>query len=118
MALIDDFKARFPGDFDTADVDQYIPILEPIWPCYYGGEYTDPCGKEIVLNLVAHLLVAELQAGTDTSKTTESRSVGNVSISYSPGYAPTTQRDDWLRTTKYGARYLMLTARNIGGFFV
>lgn len=117
MALIDDFKARFP-EFDTATVDQYLPILEPIWPCYYGGEYDDPCGKEIVLNLVAHLLVAETQSGSGNVKSTQSQSVGNVSVSYSQGYAPTSERMDWLRTTKYGSRYVMLTRSRQGGVFV
>ncbi len=116
MAVIDDFKARFP-EFAEADVDQYLPILEPVWSCYYGGEYTD-CGKEVVLNLLAHLLTAELQAGSGNPKSTQSKSVGNVSISYSEGYASTTQRDAWLKTTKYGSRYLLLTSNNIGAFFV
>lgn len=117
MALIDDFKARFP-EFDEATVDQYIPILEDVWPCYYGGQYDDQCGKEIVLNLVAHLLVAETKSGTGSPKSEQSKSVGSVSISYSQGYAPASERDAWLKTTRYGARYMWLTSSRVGGFFV
>ena len=117
MPLIDDFKARFP-EFDNATVDQYVPILEPLWSCYWGGNYDEPCGKEIVLNLLAHLITIEISAGSENVKTAQSKSVGNVSISYSQGYAPTSERNAWLKTTKYGARYLWLTSRNAGGFFV
>lgn len=117
MALLDDFKARFP-EFDGSDADTYIPILEPVWPCYYGGAYTDTCGKEIVLNLLAHMLVSETSPGSGNVKSTQSKSVGNVSISYSAGYAPTSERNDWLSRTKYGMRYLMLTRSRQGGVFV
>lgn len=116
MALIDDFKVRFP-EFNVSDVDTYIPILEPTWPCYYGGTY-EGCGVEIVLNLVAHLLVSELSDDSSSLKSTQSQSVGNVSVSYAPGVQSTSMRDDWLRSTKYGQRYLMLTRSRQGGFFV
>lgn len=117
MALSDDFKARFP-EFDESQVDTYLPILEPVWPCYYGGSYDDTCGQEIVLNLVAHLLVAETQSGSGNVKSTQSQTVGNVSVTYSQGYAPTSERMAWLRTTKYGSRYIMLTRHRQGGIFV
>ena len=117
MAVSTDFKTRFP-EFDAVTVDQYIPILEPVWPCYWGGVYTDPCSQEIVLNLLAHLITVEISAGSENVKTAQSKSVGNVSISYSQGYAPTSERNAWLKTTKYGARYQLLTSRNAGGFFV
>jgi len=116
MTLIDDFKTRFPG-FSAIIVDQYIPILEGVYPCYYGGVY-DGCGVEIVLNLLAHLITVETQAGTASPKVVQSKSVGNVSLSYSPGHAPTSERSAWLSSTKYGARYLWLTSRRQGGFFV
>lgn len=116
MALIDDFKARFP-EFTEAQSDTYIPILEPVWPCYYGGEY-EGCGVEIVLNLVAHLLVAEISKGSGAVKSIQSQSVGNLSVTYSAGFASSGPRDDWLRSTKYGQRYLMLTRSRQGGVFV
>ena len=37
MAVSTDFKTRFP-EFETTIVDQYIPILEPVWPSYWGGD--------------------------------------------------------------------------------
>ena len=117
MAVLDDFKARFP-ELDTATADQYIPILESVWPCYYGGKYDDPCGQEIVLNLLAHMLVIETSPGSGNVKSTQSKSVGNVSISYSQGYAATSERNDWLSRTKYGMRYLMLTRKRMGAVFV
>lgn len=116
MSLIADFKTRFT-EFDDAVVDQYIPILEPVWPCYYGGAYTG-CGVEIILNLIAHLLVIETSAGSANVKSIDSKSVGSVSLTYSGGYASTSENDAWFKSTKYGSRYLMLTSSNIGAFFV
>ena len=117
MGVLADFKTRFP-EFEAATVDQYITILEPVWPCYWGGDYSDSCGQEIVLNLLAHLITVEISSGSENVKAAQSKSVGNVSVSYSQGYAPTSERNAWLKTTKYGARYLWLTSRNAGGFFV
>jgi len=85
MAVSDDFKSRFP-EFDAVTVDQYIPILEPVWPSYWGGDYAAPSGQEIVLNLIAHLITAEISAGSENVKTALSKSVGSVSVSYSQGY--------------------------------
>lgn len=116
MAILDDFKTRFP-EFDTAQADTYVPILEDVWPCYYGGKY-EGCGQEIVLNLLAHMITIEASPGSGNVKSTQSKSVGNVSVSYSPGYAPTSERMAWLKTTKYGMRYIMLTRHRQGGVFV
>jgi len=117
MPIIDDFGIRFT-EFDAATVNQYVPILAPLWSCYWGGSYDDPCGKEIVLNLIAHLIVGETTAGSDNIKSTQSKSVGSVSVSYSPGVAPASERKAWLSTTRYGSRYLLLTSRSAGGVFV
>ena len=116
MALIDDFKCRFP-EFEVADADLYIPILEPVWPCYYGGSY-EGCGVEIILNLLAHLLVGEISEGSDSERASSSISVGNVSESFEALSASTSDRLDWLRSTKYGQRYIMLTKSRRGGCFV
>jgi len=115
MALIDDFKTRFP-EFTAEQVDAYLPALESVWSSYYGGTYED-CGVEIVLNLLAHLLVVEVSSGTSSPLASQSKSVGSVSTSYLAS-APSTERSAWLMSTKYGMRYLMLTSRNIGGYFV
>lgn len=116
MALIDDFKARFP-EFDTAVVDEYLPILEDVWPCYFGGSYTESCNKEIILNLIAHLLVDETNSGSGNVKSTQSRSVGDVSVTFSSGSYQGGQSFDYFRTTKYGRRYWMLVSRATGPRF-
>lgn len=116
MALIDDFKARFPDDFETATVDQFVPILEGVWPAYYGVDYdpSNATNKETILNLIAHLLVLETEDGSDALRSINSESVGSVSTSYNaPG-----AKDATLETfdaTKYGQRFLMLTRGNYGG---
>lgn len=116
MPLIDDFKSRFP-EFDASTVDSYIPTLEGIWPCYYGGVY-EGCGVEIILNLLAHMLVVETNAGSGNVKSTDSKTVGNVSVTYSQGYASTSDRNAWLKSTKYGMRYYLLTRSRQGAIFV
>ena len=117
MALVDDFKTRFP-EFETAVVDQYLPDpLESVWPCYYGGDYSIACDKEAILNLVAHLMLLEIQTSSASPQSVASQSVGDVSQSFvaknSSGYD-----NDFFMSTKYGARFLYLTASNIGGVFV
>jgi hypothetical protein len=115
MSVIDDFKARFP-EFDADTVDSSLPALEDVWPCYWGGNYED-CGKEIVLNLLAHLLVVHTKPGSGNPKSEQSKSVGNVSVSYGE-YTPNNNRMAWFKTTKYGSQYLMLTRKRQGAFFV
>lgn len=114
MALIDDFKARFP-EFATAVVDQYIPILEPVWPCYYNKSY-EACNQEAILNLVAHLMVLETTAGNDGPKTVASKSVGSVSVSYAVD--PAQNGGSMFNSTKYGQRFLLLTRSQYGGVAV
>ena len=116
MTIIEDFKARFP-EFDEAKVDESLPALEDVWPCYWGGNYDD-CGKEIVLNLLAHLLVVQTSPGSGNPKYTQSKSVGNLSVSYGAEFAPTSNRMSWFKTTKYGMQFWMLTRQRQGGFFV
>jgi len=112
MSLIDDFKTRFP-DWDTTQVDTYVPILEPVWPSYYGRKYDD--NKEAVLNLVAHLIVMETSSGSAMAKNVESKSVGSVSVSYSAATQTGGELYDFFRATKYGVRFLRLTASHYGG---
>lgn len=110
MALIDDFKARFP-EFTDAIVDVYIPILEPVWPCYFNKDYTVACNQEAILNLVAHLITLETQGGAAASQLVGSKSVGSVSVSY---VAPTASLNMY-SSTKYGQRFNMLTSAMYGG---
>ena len=113
--LIDDFKARFPV-FDFAKYDANINILADVWPFYYGGAYPDD--QEIILNLIAHMLISEESAKSSTNKDISSTSAGNVSLSFAALSPSSSERSDWLRSTKYGQKYLMLTRSRAGGFFV
>ena len=115
MALIDDFKARFP-EFTDAVVDVWIPILEPVYPSYYALEYV-AATQEATLNLLAHLITMETSAGSSSSATqaVASKSVGSVSISYAAATYSGGELYDFYRGTKYGQRFLMLTARRYGG---
>ena len=109
MALIADFKARFP-EFADAVVDQYLPILEPVWPCYFNKPYTG-CNQEMVLNLVAHLLVMETRTGSAAVQTVASKSVGSVSTSYATATQSGGALFDTFGSTKYGQRFLLLINR-------
>lgn len=115
--MIDDFKARFP-EIATATVDQWFPVVEPVWPCYFGRPYSAECDKEAILNLVAHLIIVQSTAGTAGLKSTESKSVGSVSVSYSSATQTGGPLYDFLRTTKYGLMFLQVTASSRGAFFV
>lgn len=116
MALIDDFKTRFP-EFQNTIVDQYFPIVEPIYPCYFGGNIEIPCEKEATLNLIAHLITLQTKSGSTSLRNTASRSAGSVSVSYE---ADSSGRSDsgFYSTTKYGQQFMMLTQHNIGAYFV
>lgn len=113
MALLDDFKARFPG-IPTATADTYVPILEDVWPEYFGGDY-NAANKEIVLQLLAHLVTTEAAAGNGPAQVEASRSVGSVSVSFQAGASSAS----WFGTTRYGQRYLeLLRSRGGGAVFV
>ena len=114
MAIIDDFKTRFP-EFDTDEVDTYLPTQIELWPYFWGGEYED-AGVETVLNLLAHLLVQETSPGSGALKDETSKSVGSVSASY--GLKTNSERGLWFRSTKYGMRFLIMTMHHHGGYFV
>ena len=119
MALIDDFKTRFP-EFDTDIVDTYLPLLENVWQYYWQGSYTGS-GVEIVLNLLGHLMIQEAASAASTdgspAKDIASKAVGSVSISYATAQSKSV-RDEWLKSTVYGMRYLWLVMHNHGGVFV
>lgn len=112
MALIDDFRARFP-EFADAVVDAYLPILEPVWPCYFSKPYTQ-CNVEAILNLVAHLVVLETDTDSAASQLMSSKSVASVSTSY---VAPTASVN-MFASTKYGQRFNLLTSAMYGGVAV
>ena len=117
MTIMQDFKARFP-EFDDAKVDEQLPGLIEVYQCYWGGVYdTNTCSKEIVLNLLAHLLVVQTQPGYERAKEAQSKSVGNVSVTYA-SYQSSSNRMSWFMATKYGMQFWMLTRSRQGGFFV
>lgn len=116
MALIDDFKQRFP-EFDGGVVDQYFPVVEPVYPCYFGGDVNVPCDKEAALNLIAHLITVNSAPTATAKRAAASKSVGSVSVSYGTS-SDTRANADFFNTTRYGQQFLTLTQHNIGGFFV
>lgn len=114
MALINDFKTRFP-EIAGSVVDQYLPILEPVWPCYYGRPY-EGCNKEAILNLIAHLMTMETNPSSASARETASKSVGSVSVSYVASRS-TSELADFFGFTKYGQRFLLLTSKFRGPKF-
>ena len=125
MSLLDDFKARFPApEFSEAVADKYVPIYEPVLCCYYGGVYAG-CDKEIILNLLAHLIASEgASSDGSTSKPgasglVASKTVGSVSVSYDNSGSNDSGSLAWFNTTKYGQRFLLLTqGQSVGGYVV
>lgn len=110
MAVIDDFKARFPDpEFATADVDSRLPALIDEYSCFYNFPY-EGCHKAAILYLLAHMMVGEVSASSGASQLTASKSVGNVSVSYA-SLASNSSRDHWLNATKYGQRFLLLSMK-------
>lgn len=117
MALIDDFKARFPN-LDGSLVDVLVPVYENNYSCYYGGSYDNDCDKEAILLLIAHLVVTDPSYSGDesSSRAIASQSVGSVSVSFVAG---STGSDwaNWLNSTRYGQLFLMATSNNMGPSF-
>lgn len=106
MALIDDFKARFP-EFDGTLVDNNLPRLQDVWPYYFNKEYST-LTKEVILNLNAHLLVLDQNGSPSSIQELTSTSVGSVSESYA-SKSDSSDRNDFFRSTKYGQAFLMLS---------
>lgn len=117
MALIDDFKTRFP-EFDTADVDTAWPGLEASWPCLYNATYGDSsCTDEAILNLIAHLFVVTSSAGSGAAMVASSQSVGSVSVTNVVD-ANASDRKSYFMSTKYGQLFFMMTQFRHGACFV
>ena len=113
MTIQGDFSERFP-EFSQNDVDTYLPILADVWPAYFAKPYEG--NKEIVLNLIAHLLVTEKQPGTGPIQGVASKSAGSVSASYHARQSG--RMEDFFHGTKYGQRYLHLTRFKGGAVWV
>jgi len=117
MAIIDDFKTRFP-EFDPVVVDAKLPSLEGVYHCYYGLPYkAGTCSQEIILNLLAHLMVRETSESAAPTKDISSKSADGLSVTFSQPQGQS-ETSLFFSTTKYGQNYLMLTKSRIGGFFV
>jgi hypothetical protein len=120
MALIDDFKAKFP-EFDSATVDSFFPSLEDEYICYFNCEYgMSQCGDVAILYLLAHLfaLSSNASGGSAPSKDVASKSVGSVSVSYVQARENGSFSIFW-GSTRYGQRFLMLRNKDSkGGFWV
>lgn len=115
MALLDDFKARFPG-YDTATADTYVPIMEDARLAYFAEDYSAD-NKELVLNLVAHLVTVEARASDSAERLEASRTVGSVSQSFQAGTA-SNPLNEFFSSTRYGQVYLRLLRHRGGGVFV
>lgn len=117
MSLKGDFKERFP-EFDNQAVDTAWPGLESLWPCVYGGSYTEGesnCDNEAILYLNAHLF--KVDQGSGPAFVSTSKSVGSVSSTSL--IDPNLSADkSFFSSTKYGQRYLLLTQHRHGACFV
>jgi hypothetical protein len=120
VTLLVDFKARFP-EIDTAKADILVPIYEPTYPCYFGGDYLVDCDKQAILLLMAHLITTDPSyTGKTTaapSKAVASKSVGSVSTSFVAGVTGNDLKV-WLNSTRYGQLFLMVTSSNTGPKFL
>ena len=96
MALVDDFKTRFP-EFSASNVDSVFPVLESSYPSYFGGNILN--FEEETMQLLAHLFVVE---------TVINQSMGGVVEEDAADY------DAFFKTSKYGQRFLSLIRHNHG----
>lgn len=115
MALLDDFKARFPA-FDEDTADTYVPIMEEARLAYFAEDYS-ASNKELVLNLIAHLATVEARASDSPEQIEASRTVGSVSQSFQSG-AMAQPLDEFFTSTRYGQAYLRLLRFRRGAMFV
>ena len=120
MSLLDDFKERFKNDskLDLDAIEADWGSLDPEWYCYYCFEYgQNACTDEAIFNLIAHLWLLESASKTSPVKDAQSKSVGSVSISYA-AIDGMSANDAFYSTSIYGQRFLRLSMKNRGGYFV
>ena len=108
MAVIDDFKAQFP-EFDATTVDNNATVLQELQTALFNRPYDQ--NKQATLHLMAHLFVTQFQgtAGSGPSRAVNSKSAGSVSASYEALSEAPDMSEEWLRTTRYGQLFLLLT---------
>lgn len=117
MALIDDFKAKFPNDFTEAQVDDNWANLDPEYQCFYNADLTIACEKSAALYVIAHLLYLSLQTSNASFRLAQSTTVHDVSVSY----AMPANFDDlhaFYNTTRYGQLFIQITSSTMGAVFV
>lgn len=119
MALIDDFKDRFPN-FSGSDIDNVFSFLEAEYKCYYNYEYGfSSCSDQAILNLLAHLFILNQSQSesSDPIKEMQSVSDGTASITYQQRQLGSDVQD-YFNTTIYGQKFLQMTRLSGVGFFV
>ena len=118
MALIDDFKTRFP-EISATTVDRLLPLYETTFKCYYNSTYgVNDCDDEIILVLIAHLIETNRgnADGTTAPAPLQSESVDGVAVTYSTAqYKDGTEL--WWYSTPYGQMFQMLIQKNIKAYF-
>lgn len=121
MAMIDDFKEKFPM-IPTTTVDLYFPLFETNYKCYYGAEYgNNTCDNEAILYLIAHLITTTEQSTLTKAApnfAVASDSVDGVTTSFFMGNATVSLNEGFYLSTVYGQIYLQLISKNIGAYFV
>jgi len=119
MSLIVDFKSKFPG-FDSAKVDANWTLISELQPCFYNFVYGgSDCTDQAILFLLAHLFVGftdPTYSGSDAFRKFSSKSVGSVSVSYSPASGVPSQLQEFYGSTPYGTTFLMLIRPRMGVF--
>lgn len=108
-----DFESRFP-EITQADRDAYLDQLENVWQFYFDKGYEE--NKEIVLNLLAHLMFMEKSSGSGPIQAMQSKSAGSVSASFHGREQGGMM--DFFGSTKYGQRYMHLIRLSGGAKFV
>lgn len=115
------FKIQFPvaayPEFTDAVVDLWFPLLEEQVSCLYGGA-DEGCDLRAKNFLTAHLISlnarAALAGSNQSNKDIASKTVGDTSATYVQATGSISERDLWLKTTRYGQSYLMLIKNNQG----
>lgn len=119
MALIDDFKAKFPS-FNEMTVDDNWNLISELYPCLYSFEYgCNNCTDQAILFLLAHLFVGFTDprySGADAFRKFDSKSVGSVSVNYGATSSNPSALQEFYGSTPYGNTFLMLIRPRMGVF--
>lgn len=124
MAVVDDFKARYPElvtQYTSDVVDDRIPILLTDVPLYFNRPYETEKNRPIILTLLAHLLVLDQSTGAAGGSAgggvVMSRAAGSVSVSFA-AKNDKSKLWDFFGGTKYGQAFIQMTSNIIGARWV